>query len=54
MCSNSFGEIVYRDMGRVLESYRIRNVEAVADKDDAEGLVEERKAGKQEYQADEE
>ncbi len=54
VCSNSHGEIIYRDMGGALESCRIRNVEAVADKDDAEGLVEERKAEKREKQADEE
>ncbi len=54
MCSNSFGKIVYRDMGRVLESYRIRNVEAVADKDDAESLVEDRKAEKREKQSESE
>jgi len=53
VCSNSYGEIIYRDMGRGLESCRIRNVEAVANKDDAEGLVEERKAEKREKQADE-
>ena len=48
VCSNSYGEIIYRDMGRGLESCRIRNVEAVANKDDAEGLVEKRKAEKRE------
>jgi hypothetical protein len=53
VCSNSHGEIIYRDMGRGLQSCRIRNVEAVANKDDARGLVEERKAAKQEKQADE-
>jgi hypothetical protein len=52
-CSNSHGEIIYRDMGRGLESCRIRNVEAVANQDDARGLVEERKAAKQEKRADE-
>jgi hypothetical protein len=48
VCSNGFGEIIFRDMGRGLESCRIRNVEAVANKDDAAGLVEDRKAEKQE------
>ena len=52
VCSNSFGEVVYRDMGRGLESCRIRNVEAVTSKDNAEDLVEDRKADKQENQSD--
>jgi hypothetical protein len=52
VCSNSFGEIIYRDMGRRLESCGIRNVEAVASKDDAEGLVEDRKAARREKQSD--
>ena len=51
VCSNSYGEVIYRDMGRGLESCRIRSVEAVANKGDAEGLVKERKA--QEEHADE-
>jgi len=42
VCSNGFGEIIYRDMGRDLESCPIRYVEAVANKDNAVGLVEER------------
>jgi len=48
VCSNSFGEVIYRDMGRRLESCRIRNIETVASKDDAEGLVKDRKAAKRE------
>lgn len=48
VCSNSFGEVIYRDMGRGLESCRIRDIEAVASKDDAEGLVKDRKAAKRE------
>jgi len=48
VCSNSHGEIIYRDMGRGLESCRIRNVEAVANKDDAESLVKDRESEKQE------
>lgn len=54
MRSNSFGEIIYRDMGRGLKSCGIRNVEAVANKDYAEGLVADRKAKKREKQANEE
>ena len=42
VCSKSFGEIVYRDMGR-MESCRIDTIESVASKEDAEGLVEDRK-----------
>jgi hypothetical protein len=48
VCSNSFGEIIYRDMGRGLESCRIRNVESVASKEDAEGLVKDRKEANRE------
>ena len=44
VCSDTFGEVVYRDMARGLESCRIRNIEAVASKDDANQLVEARKA----------
>ena len=42
VCSNGFGEIVYRDMGR-MESCRIGTIESVASKEDAEGLVKDRK-----------
>ena len=46
VCSNSYGEVIFRDMGRGLKSCRIRNVEAVASKDDAEGLVKVRNEAK--------
>ena len=52
VCSNTFGEVIYRDMGRRLESCRIRNIEEVANKDDAEGLVEDRKAVRRDKQSD--
>lgn len=52
ICSNTFGEVTYRGMGRGLESCLIRNVEAVASKDDAKGLVEDRKAARREKQSD--
>ena len=45
VCSKSFGEIVYRDMGR-LQSYRIDTIESVASKENAKGLVEDRKDAK--------
>ena len=41
VCSGGFGEIVYRDMGRRLESCRIDTIESVASKEDAKGLVED-------------
>ena len=47
VCSDSFGEVIYRDLGRGLESCRIRNIEAVKSKNDAKQLVEDRKAKKQ-------
>ncbi len=45
VCSKGFGEIVYRDMGR-LQSCRIDTIESVASKEDAQGLVEDRKEAK--------
>jgi hypothetical protein len=52
VCSKGFGEIVYRGRGQRLESCRIDTIEAVAGKVDARGLVEDRKAEKQEERAD--
>ena len=52
VCSKGFGEIVYRDRGQRLQSCRIDTIEAVASKDDARGLVEDRKAERQEEKAD--
>ncbi len=46
VCSNSFGEVVYRDLGRSLKSCRIRTIETVSSKDDARGLLRDRKAAK--------
>jgi hypothetical protein len=51
VCSNSFGEVIYRDRSRGLQSCPIRTIEAVSDKDDAKGLVEDRKAAKREEQS---
>ena len=48
VCSGSFGEIFYRDMGRRLETCRIDTIERVASKDDAKGLVDDRKQLKRE------
>ncbi len=45
VCSGGFGEIVYRDMGRV-QSCRIDTIESVASKEDAKGLVKDRKEAK--------
>ncbi len=49
VCSDSLSEVIYRDMAMGLESCRIRNVEAVASKDDAKQLVELRKMEKRNY-----
>jgi hypothetical protein len=46
VCSDSFGEVIYRDLGRGLQSCRIRVIEEAASKDDVEKLVEDRKAEK--------
>ncbi|MFQ5548818.1 MAG: DUF6491 family protein [Woeseia sp.] len=48
VCSNTFGEVVYRELGRGPQSCRIRNIESVAGKDDAAGLVEDRKEARRE------
>ncbi len=53
VCSKGFGEIAYRGRGQRLESCRIDTIEAVSGKDNARGLVEDRKAEKQEEKADE-
>jgi hypothetical protein len=47
VCSDGFGEIVYRDMGR-RQSCRIETIEPVASKEDAKGLVKDRKEAKSE------
>ncbi len=46
VCSDSFGEVIYRDIGGRLESCRIRNIQTAASKADVENLVEDRKAKK--------
>ncbi len=53
VCSDGFGEIVYRDMGRRMESCRLDTVEAVASKEDAKGVVEGRIKAKQEEKSNE-
>ena len=42
VCADGFGEIVYRDMGRRLESCRIDNIERVESKDAAKELIKQR------------
>jgi hypothetical protein len=54
VCSNSFGEIIYRDLGRRLESCKIQTIEPVAGREDAEGLVKDRREAAQEKRAEEE
>ncbi len=48
VCSDGFGEVVYRDRmsGRRLESCRIEAIERVEDKDDAKAIVEARVAAR--------
>ncbi len=50
VCSGGFGEVVYRDFGR-LQSCKIGSIETVASRDDAKGLVEDRKRAKEEEKA---
>jgi hypothetical protein len=52
VCSDGFGEIVYRDRGQRLQSCRIGTIEEVASKEDARGLVEDRNEAKREDKAD--
>ena len=46
VCSNSFDKVVYRDLGKVSKSCRIRYIEEAASKDAVRKLVEYRKAEK--------
>ena len=39
VCSNDFGKVTYKDGGRLM-SCNIKNIEQVANKKDAEGIVE--------------
>ena len=39
VCSDSFGEIIYRDMGRRFESCRIGTIEPVSSKDEAREII---------------
>jgi hypothetical protein len=51
VCSKGFGEIVYRDIGRRFQTCKIDTIETVASKDDARGLVADRKRAKEEDRA---
>ena len=46
VCSNRFDKVVYRDLGKVSKSCRIRYIEEAASKDAVKKLVEDRKAKK--------
>ena len=46
VCSDGFGEIVYRDMGRRLESCGIDTIERVESKDAARELIKQREEEK--------
>lgn len=48
VCSGGFGEVVYRDMSRRFQTCKIDTIEAVSSKEDAKGLVEDRKRAKEE------
>ena len=52
VCSNSSDMVIYRDLGQVSKSCRIRNIELAASKDAVEKLVENRKAKKRAKQSD--
>lgn len=46
VCSNGFDKVVYRDLGKVSKSCRIRYIEEAASKDAVKKLVEDHKAEK--------
>lgn len=52
VCSGGFGEVVYRDMSRTFQTCRIDTIETVASKEDARGLVEDRKRLKEKKAAE--
>lgn len=52
VCSNSFGAIIYRQMGRGTETCNIDTVEAIASREDAWGLVDERRRAKEKEKSD--
>ena len=53
VCSGGFGEVVYRDMSRRFQTCKIDTIEMVSSKEDAKGLVEDRKRAKEEAKAKE-
>jgi len=53
VCSGGFGEVVYRDMTRRFQTCKIDTIETVSSKEDAKGLVEDRKRAKEEAKSDE-
>ena len=46
VCSNRLDKVIYRDLGKVSKSCRIRYIEVAASKDAVKKLVEDRKAEK--------
>lgn len=46
VCSKRFDKVIYRDLGKVSKSCRIRYIEVAASKEAVEQLVEDRKAEK--------
>ena len=47
VCSNSFGAIIYRQMGRGTETCNVDTVEALVSRQDAWSLIDERKRAKE-------
>ena len=52
LCSNSFGAITYRPMGRGTETCNIDTVEAIGSREQAWSLVDERKRAKEKERSD--
>jgi hypothetical protein len=44
ICSNGFDEVIYRDFARGAENCRILDIEAVAGREDAQAIAEQRAA----------
>jgi hypothetical protein len=51
VCSGGFGEVIYRDMSRRFHTCKIDTIEPVESRDDAKGLVEDRRRAKDEEKA---
>lgn len=52
VCSNSFDKAIYRNLGKVSKSCRIKHIEVAASKDAVNKLLEDREVEKRARQSD--